>query len=664
MRRTAAVVASLLVGSLLVWIGPPGASAGASQPQPPRTRLSLSAQTSAVVPGGDFTLRLRVDRANLPASAELAVTVFRSVRTRSEFVETVQDRIARPAVAPATVFPVASLPVDSTGEVTVRIPLQDPNQPAEPGRIDLDVDEGVFPVRVDLRARGGNSLERFVTHLMQFSAGRGDTKLGMALVLPLYASTGLPADGPRELEGLDEILGVAQALEATRSLPFSVQLSPETVATLASSSEEEAAQTLESLRRVAVDHPVLAAPYVPISLPGLLAADLEDEVEIQLTKGIAVVGDALRTRPEIRTWNATEPLDPLSVDYLVERGVERILAPDAALEAVDDLSVTLARPFALGGEEADVPAAVTDGGLTAHFNDSANQVLQAHHLLADLAVLWMDAPGDTRRAVVAAAPREWRANRPFLEALAGGLAQSPVTEALSLDTLFSSAEPALTDRGTPLVRQPAAVIAAAAVLGDVVADVRQARRRLTSLGSILGPALPASQLMEERLLVAQSSDLRATRQRQAYLNAVETGIADQLEAIQMPQGASITLTDRRGQIPVTFQNRTGSPARVVVKVQSDKLEFPEGDTRPLDLARRNTTERFTVVARTSGAFPLRITMTSPDGNLVVGGGRLTVRSTAASRVSLFVSAGAALFLALWWGQHVVRGRRARRLVPS
>jgi hypothetical protein len=164
--------------------------------------------------------------------------------------------------------------------------------------------------------------------------------------------------------------------------------------------------------------------------------------------------------------------------------------------------------------------------------------------------------------------------------------------------------------------------------------------------------------------VAESSELRNARARQGYVSAVETGIADYLGAIEMPQGRSITLTARRGQIPVTFQNRSGTPAKVIVTVQSDKLEFPDGTTRPLELARRNTTERFAVVARTSGAFPLRITLQSPDGNLLIGRARLTVRSTAASRVSLTVSFGALVFLIVWWGRHIVRGRRARRLVPT
>jgi hypothetical protein len=102
--------------------------------------------------------------------------------------------------------------------------------------------------------------------------------------------------------------------------------------------------------------------------------------------------------------------------------------------------------------------------------------------------------------------------------------------------------------------------------------------------------------------------------------------------------------------------------KVVVRVQSDKLDFPRGTVQALDLTRQNTTERFPVVARTSGAFPVRITLESPDGNLVVGRTRITVRSTAATGVSLGIALGAAGFLAVWWGRHALRGRRARRLV--
>ena len=107
-------------------------------------------------------------------------------------------------------------------------------------------------------------------------------------------------------------------------------------------------------------------------------------------------------------------------------------------------------------------------------------------------------------------------------------------------------------------------------------------------------------------------------------------------------------------------------------VRSDKLEFPGGGgshppneiTRKLDLVRRNETARFSVQTRASGAFPLLVTIQSPDGSLVVSHTQITVRSTAASGVGLLLSAAAGLFLLIWWGRHFLHGRRARGLVPA
>jgi hypothetical protein len=197
-------------------------------------------------------------------------------------------------------------------------------------------------------------------------------------------------------------------------------------------------------------------------------------------------------------------------------------------------------------------------------------------------------------------------------------------------------------------------------LPEVAPELRAAHRRLDALGSILGSATPMRAQLENRLLATESSELPSARQRQPIVDSVQKAIDGQLDQIEMPQGRSITLTARRGEIPVTFQNRTGSPAKVVVHVQSDKLAFPRGTTQTIDLVRLNTTQRFAVESRTSGAFPMRITLESPDGNLIIGRTRLTVRSTAASGVSLVVSLGAAMFLAIWWGRHAWRGRRAEK----
>jgi hypothetical protein len=98
---------------------------------------------------------------------------------------------------------------------------------------------------------------------------------------------------------------------------------------------------------------------------------------------------------------------------------------------------------------------------------------------------------------------------------------------------------------------------------------------------------------------------------------------------------------------------------VRVQLDSDKLLFPNGDERVLDLPPRSTTVRFSVEARGSGTFPLTLTMTSPDGDLEIQRTEVKVRSTFVSNVGVILTIGAILFLGLWWGNDFRRRRKRR-----
>jgi hypothetical protein len=525
--------------------------------------------------------------------------------------------------------------------------------------------DGVYPVRVELRDKlAGTTVDKFVTHLLHTPEVHVTPKLGVSLVFPVHAPPALQPDGTRALPGADVLTAMAQGVEAVRSTPVTLAPTPQTVAAQAARNEREAKALLSSLRAAAADRPLLSGSYVPANLAALMGAGLDGEVATQLNRGAATTTEALSARLDSRTWLAEEALDPKVIDTLAGRGFDRMLTAEPLLAPLPDQKLTLTRPFVLAGRSTRVQAAAADAGLTAHFVDpSANQALAAYQLIADLTVIYLDRPGDDeRRGVAAVAPRDWRPTRQFTDVLTGGLALSPIIEPMSLDTLFATVPTARDDAGANLVRKPA--IPAPGSLAEVAADLGDARRNLDSLGSVLGSGNATSAVIEEQLLVAESSDLKTARQRDAYVVGANRQVKAQLDAIEMPEGRSFTLTARTGEIPVTFKNNTGKPVRVVVKIESDKLEFPGGTTVDLELNRLNTTQRFPVVARASGAFPVRITMVSPDGHLEVGRARITVRSTAASGASLVVAMGAATFLAVWWGRNAMKGRRARGLVPE
>ncbi|MDZ4827790.1 MAG: hypothetical protein SGJ13_15200, partial [Actinomycetota bacterium] len=110
---------------------------------------------------------------------------------------------------------------------------------------------------------------------------------------------------------------------------------------------------------------------------------------------------------------------------------------------------------------------------------------------------------------------------------------------------------------------------------------------------------------------------------------------------------------------------TGRPVRVRVNLDSTKLLFPDGDEFVLDLPEGNSVERFAVEARTSGTFTMTVTLTTEDGRLPIGAPtRVTVRSAVFSGVGAALTVGALIFLALWWGNHFRKARRARAAIET
>lgn len=646
-----------------VVVGATTAAVGATAQPAESARLRLASQTTWIGPGQTFGLRLVAEGAFDRADSELAVSVFRRVASRSEFAQTLEDRI-RGSALNVTSTPLANLSPDAGGALLVQLPVQDPLLPADPARLRLR-DEGVYPVRVELRRTGGGTvLARLVTHLVYASPPQeGGEKLRLALVVPVHGPPALQADGGRSLtrQELTRLSGIAASLDAHPSVPLTVKPTPETLQALAAGNGV-GRETVDALRRAVAARQVAASTYVPVSLPQVAADDLAEEAAAQWERGTAVVEEVLGVKPDARTAVVEEALDDRSLQRLREQQVDRLVVPDATLAPVD-LPVTLAQPFELETRQVRRPAALAaDTGLAAHFDRRDDPVLAAHHLLADVAVLYFDRPGRSR-GVVALPGRASIVDRAFLDTVLDGLANGPIVTGATVDAVFDAVPAATTARGDTLRRTPIATAGPAAGVALPTERLVTARATLESFGAMLDSDNPLDDAIEEMLLVSQSVELRG-RGRTAYIDGAERRIDGQLALLRVPVGSNITLTARRGEIPVTVLNEANYRVHLDLRVASDKLGFPDGATRRVELARRNTTERFSVDARTSGAFPLRVSLVSPDGRLVVAESRFTVRSTAFSGVGLVLTAGALTVLLGWWARHHVRGRRNRRLVSS
>jgi hypothetical protein len=92
--------------------------------------------------------------------------------------------------------------------------------------------------------------------------------------------------------------------------------------------------------------------------------------------------------------------------------------------------------------------------------------------------------------------------------------------------------------------------------------------------------------------------------------------------------------------------------------------LPGGSTMPVTIDGPSVRLDIAVRTRASGAFPIQVEVTSPDGQLSLASTRYSVRSTAVSGLGLILSLGAGLFLVVWWARHWRGSRRSAKLVTS
>ena len=118
-------------------------------------------------------------------------------------------------------------------------------------------------------------------------------------------------------------------------------------------------------------------------------------------------------------------------------------------------------------------------------------------------------------------------------------------------------------------------------------------------------------------------------------------------------------------------------AKVELRLSSQRLIFrpfhppggsctvptPTSEVCELTVSGQNTTLKVPVEARSSGVFPLDVSLWTPGGGIRLAKEQNTVRSTAVSGVGVILIIVAGLSLAFWWVRDLRHGRRARRLAP-
>ncbi|HEX4863179.1 MAG TPA: DUF6049 family protein, partial [Acidimicrobiales bacterium] len=531
--------------------------------------------------------------------------------------------------------------------------------------------------------------------------------------------------GPVTSADSARLSGLAAVLGRHTDVGVNLAATPQTLDALAAGSATDKATLVAIASLARSSDQVLPEPYADVSIDELFSSGLGSEFGKQVDAGQSTLGRVFGSQPSPAAWVLNAPVDNASLGALTGLGTTQLVLPDSDLTALplSSRQTTFGSPTKLAPPDkgaAAVNVYAADPGLTSDFTSTGGNVLAASKLLAELAMIQVETPGVTR-GVAVVPPQRWAADPTFVDTLLSGLSSHPLLQVSSASGLFEQVKPSEVQRnlafpgggsggggtgggsgggssangasgpsaggsGSSGGAGPASGNASQGAgfapggLSSDASKIKVARRAIDALQQLLPAETPGVSSVvaeiQDQLLVAESSDI-SEPQRQSLVGAVNREANRELGEVTLPGSSSITLTSNKGQVPLTVLSLAGAHARVELRLSSQRLIFrafnpanghcvvptPTSETCDLVLAGQNTTLKVPVETRSSGVFPLDVSLFTPGGGQRLALNRDTVRSTAVSNAGVILIVLAIASLAIWWARDLRHGRRARKLVP-
>ncbi|HEV7720667.1 MAG TPA: DUF6049 family protein [Iamia sp.] len=659
LRRLAGAVAVATAVGLVGPLPAPPVSATAAPPladqAEPTVDIRGLEQTAWVTRVDTWALRLAVTGA--PAGSTVTAELHSRVADRSaydaSFYGVFEDdpESSLPASLPDVDLDEAERLPDGSRSVSLAVSLrQDPPATTRPGWqfFSSGLRPGVYPVDVRVLDPDGVEQQRLIVHLTRVPSdeeeGVGDTPVLVAPVISLGAAPTIEPDGDADPDPAlaRQIDDLTDGLAMGGPLPFTLVPRPESIEALAR--DEEAADSLEALQRVARARQVVDGPYVEVPVGAWVEQGLTEELTRQRDRGNGILTEQLG-HADSSTWDGRSDFTPAAAAALWPVGVRRtILAPGALGPEPVTGPVTIP-----AGPGRTLQAVVVDANLAAALTRQRDPVLNVSGLAAELALLATATDG--AQGVVVAPTADWLADPSNIALLSGVLRDpaAPVEAATVAELLETVPSVGLRDLAATISPD----------LDDHPERLGLARARLSSYASLVGSATTELGALDQRLLISGSTAL-TPRERSAYVEKVLVVTEERFQAVRSPEPRqTVTLTSSDGDVPLTLVNDLDVPATVTVDLSTNERVEIRQFSRTQILEPGTNQLSIPVHTRAPGDSTIEITVRTTDGAVDIDEIRYTVRSTAVPGIGIVLTAGAVLFLLVWWARHWLRDRRAR-----
>jgi Family of unknown function (DUF6049) len=681
---TALATLTLALGGLLA---PSRSSAQESTPE--SITIDLVDQPVFYGANDDLNIKLRISNDSSEPLPRITLNVGREGRLTSR--SDLQDSFDSGPGLPLAAFTTAIRSPVEPGESRV-VTLDEPV-----ANVLTDEEAGIYPATINLLdSNRALPLDSLTTHLMYYPDG-AESQLNFVATVPL---NDLPARGPggdflaetpgrqpiedalgrrgwlartvRELDRTELRLGVAptpRLVEEIADMSNGYRRGDEQL-TASSPEAELAGDFIARLRELLERDGVqpLLVPYSNPDLPSLAASAVDDHVGTQITLGETILNDVLGVEPD-RSWifppggrTNSESLELMQLSS--NAGANTFFSGSSLVEATDPLlagcpieGLSVTCPVSVSTQAGETLGYQADPGLQNHLTALVrddDDRLNLQRFFAETAMIREEQPGRTDRIVQTTLPSLWQPSTATIRTLYQGLADAPwiktVTpeEGLALD--IDRAERRIADNAATVSNE----------LDDLdYATIEQAEAIVESFNSI-GPPAPMYQRLLRNYLVAESRnwwmDDALAAQGLDFARAAAEEARAEMEKVSIEVSERITLTSRAEDIPLRVLNDTGYPVSVRFQLDSARLRFEGQQVRTFETGRTPLT--IPVRADTSGFFPVRMSLVTPDGSEVIAESQPTVRSTEFNNVALTITVGALFFLIAFYLLRWYRRRNA------
>ncbi|MBU97877.1 MAG: hypothetical protein CL429_02165 [Acidimicrobiaceae bacterium] len=596
-------------------------------------QMSIITQSFSAELGESIDLKIQLPNL-LPSDNQLIITLHEPVLNEQAFLfSTTGEKLG--GVLSSATSNISELEISEDGLTNITLQITEDKEPFDQYLIQA-VRPGVYPISLELRTNSQELVDGIISHLIRVPSNADETE---PLEVILIDSLDIEASKSFDKSETPWLT----TLYKHQQVPISLVAPPKLL------EDFQDTQTFKLWEQNNQSHELIRSSFVPIDEALLTNAGLGTEASLLIEKGLETLISIGSVAPST-LWIETNATDVSQFDTRWARGIRHAVLSSKSLVATDNLNPR--QPVEIRSQNSLMTALIFDDLAPRQLKDSPHSA--AHRTLSHLATIAFTQESP-KFVTLDISPDE--ADSTFTDYLLEGIASLFFIEPLLASEAMGKPL-AVTAAGVPLQYQ---MKDKASAIRPDFSVYRKAKTHLSAYRSMIRDedATDHDNFSQE-LLYSLSDDLKELEQQTIWRRIIDY-VRQRSSLLDAPPEETVQMTSRSAAVPFSFQNRSKTALRVELRIISEKItveDFDDGETTTLVLEPGITTHRFNLRSLSSGSFPIKIELLSPNGSLVLSETQSVIRATAPTGVGLALTLGAALFLAIWW---IADSRRRRSL---